>query len=59
MSCDIERHGERIRISGEMTVYDAAAVKEGLLAALQGDMAACFLDLSKVSEVDRSGLRGY
>lgn len=57
MSCDIERHGEHIRISGDMTIYDAAAVKEALLSLLQGDTGACFLDLSQVSEIDSSGLQ--
>jgi anti-anti-sigma factor len=57
VSCDIERDGIHICIGGEMTIYDAAAVKDGLLTALQAHTAACFLDLSKVSAMDSRGLQ--
>ena len=57
MGCDIERHGEQIRICGEMTIYDAAAAKGALLAALQGHIGACLLDMSQVSEIDSTGLQ--
>ena len=56
MTCEVEKLSDVIRIRGEMTIYDAAVIKDTLFSALQGESAVC-LDLSGVSEVDTTGLQ--
>ncbi len=56
MTCEVEKLGGVIRIRGELTVYHATVVNDGLLAALQGEPDVC-IDLSGVSEVDTAGLQ--
>jgi anti-sigma B factor antagonist len=46
-----------VRVSGEMTVHGAAALKEELLAAFVRHPRADRLDLSDVSEFDTAGLQ--
>ncbi|MBI5643262.1 MAG: STAS domain-containing protein [Deltaproteobacteria bacterium] len=48
--------GDLMRISGEMTIYNAPALKKGLLDALaeNRDLA---MDLSEVNEMDTSGFQ--
>jgi anti-anti-sigma factor len=46
------------RVTGEMTVYTAAAVKSALLEALRAHQEVAFeLDLSEVTELDTAGLQ--
>lgn len=47
--------GVLLRLDGEMTIYTAAALKEGLCPHLTAK--AVEIDLSGVSEVDSSGLQ--
>lgn len=56
MTCEVEKQSDVIRIRGEMTIYDAAVIKDTLFAALQGESNVC-LDLSGVSELDTTGLQ--
>jgi anti-anti-sigma factor len=56
MTCEVEVRGDFVQIRGEMTIYNAAAVKDELLAAL-GDPAGCRIDLAAVSEFDTTGLQ--
>jgi len=56
MTCEVEKLSGVIRIRGEMTIYDAAVIKDALFGALQGESDVC-LDLSGVSEVDTTGLQ--
>jgi anti-anti-sigma factor len=57
MSCEVEKHDDEILIRGEMTIYNAVALKNDLFAALAGQTHECALDLSKVSEIDTTGLQ--
>lgn len=56
MTCEVEKQDGVIRIRGELTVYEAALVKDELFEALQGEANVC-IDLSGVSEVDTAGLQ--
>lgn len=56
MTCEVEKLGDRVQIRGEMTIYDAALLKEKLFAALEGQPDVC-LDLSAVSELDTTGVQ--
>jgi ABC-type transporter Mla MlaB component len=50
------RNGKRLCLDGELTVSNAAALREGLLAALaQGDQVE--LDLEEVTAIDLAGLQ--
>jgi anti-anti-sigma factor len=53
----IRREGERIRISGELTMHYAETLAPLLLAAFPTDGSAAQLDLSDVSEIDTAGLQ--
>lgn len=52
----VKRRGERVKISGEMTIYHSAQLKTELGAILvrNGNME---LDLSDVSELDSAGFQ--
>lgn len=53
---DAARPAQTLRIEGEMTIYQAAEIKQTLLAALvQHD--ALDIDLSAVTEIDTAGLQ--
>jgi anti-anti-sigma factor len=56
MSCEVDKREGRIHVRGEMTIYDAAALKVGLFDAL-ADEPAGRLDLSEVTEIDTTGLQ--
>ena len=56
MSCEIDKREGRICIRGEMTIYDAVALKGALLAAL-ADEPSVRLDLADVTEIDTTGLQ--
>lgn len=47
---------EVLLLEGEMTIFNAAAIREQLLNAMQ-DKAALEIDMSSVSEFDTSGLQ--
>jgi anti-sigma B factor antagonist len=47
----------RLRITGEMTVYSAASLKQELFAALGRHRRATLMDLSEVREFDTAGLQ--
>jgi anti-sigma B factor antagonist len=55
MNARLHTDSTGIRVSGEMTVYAACALKQPLLDALAG--GARLLDLSEVSEFDTAGLQ--
>lgn len=57
MTCEIEKRDGRLHIRGEMTIYGAAALKDDLFAALEGELDGCALDLAGVSEFDTTGLQ--
>jgi len=44
-------------IEGELTIFTASALRETLLAALDGNIGEIRLDLSRVNEVDSAGLQ--
>ncbi|VTU33204.1 STAS domain-containing protein [Variovorax sp. PBL-E5] len=44
-------------IEGEMTIYRAAELRTGLLAALAGSEGDIALDLSAVTEIDSAGVQ--
>jgi anti-anti-sigma factor len=56
MTCEVEKLSGRVHIRGEMTIYDAALLKQKLFAALEGEPHV-HLDLSAVSEVDTTGVQ--
>jgi len=56
VTCEVEKQDGVIRIRGELTVYEAALVKDELFEALQGE-SNVRIDLSGVSEVDTAGLQ--
>jgi anti-sigma B factor antagonist len=57
MEAQVQYKKGRVRISGEMTVYAIAALKQDLFATLSGHKGAALLDLSEVSEIDTAGLQ--
>lgn len=57
MMCEIEKRDGRLYIRGEMNIYGAAALKDDLFAALEGEPDGCALDLAGVSEFDTTGLQ--
>ncbi len=57
MTCEIEKRDGQLHIRGEMTIYGAAALKDDLFAAIEGEVAGCALDLNGVSEFDTTGLQ--
>jgi anti-sigma B factor antagonist len=58
MHIDEQRQGRhtRLRIAGEMTIYEAAALYEKLLASLS-ECDALELDLTGVTELDTAGFQ--
>ncbi|MBS0347122.1 MAG: STAS domain-containing protein [Proteobacteria bacterium] len=58
MSLDIARDDghTRVRFSDELNIYNAAAIRDALLA-LPADESPCHLDLGDVIEVDCAGLQ--
>jgi anti-sigma B factor antagonist len=57
MSTQIESIAGGIRVTGEMTVYTAAQLKQPLLDAVAASGANVELDLSQVSEFDTAGMQ--
>jgi len=57
MSCEVAVAYGTLRVSGEMTIYHAEAMKAGVLGALMGEARVSAIDLSAVSEFDTSGLQ--
>ena len=57
MKGQVKRRKLRVHVSGEMSIYTAAALKEPLLAQLEKAGASAQLDLSEVSEFDTAGLQ--
>ncbi len=57
MSCEVEHRDGVIHISGELTIYAAASVKDAMVAALGRNDDACRVDVSQVSEIDTTGLQ--
>jgi anti-anti-sigma factor len=54
----VQRAGERIRVSGELTMHHAETLVPLLLAAFpDGSSTTVQLDLSDVSEIDAAGLQ--
>jgi anti-anti-sigma factor len=56
VTCEVEKLDGLLRIRGEMTIYDATAIKDSLFAALDGEPAAR-IDLQGVSELDTTGIQ--
>ena len=56
MTCEVDKLGGLVRIRGEMTIYDAAALKDRLFAELEGEPDAR-IDLNGVSELDTTGIQ--
>ncbi|MBW7957704.1 MAG: STAS domain-containing protein [Deltaproteobacteria bacterium] len=58
MPVRIEKDGENgsISVEGEMNIYHAQELKDGLMRAMDGEDSVS-LDLSRVSEMDSSGLQ--
>ena len=58
MSLDIARDDgqTRVRFSDELNIYNAAAIRDALLA-LPADGSPCHLDLGDVIEIDCAGLQ--
>jgi anti-sigma B factor antagonist len=58
MAFQVERKDGRLCVSGEMTIYSAAAMKDylvgELLAAVDGPLS---LDVSRVTEIDTCGVQ--
>ncbi len=52
----IEATDGHVRIEGEMNIYNAVELKEGLMKAIR-DAEGVSLDLSGVSEMDSAGLQ--
>ena len=52
----LEKDGETVRISGELSIYSAASLKEEMLAVL-GEWPDAALNLSDVHEIDTAGLQ--
>jgi anti-anti-sigma factor len=57
MGCIVETRANIVHVSGEMTIYAAAPLKEDLFAAMAVQPHACRLDLSNVTELDTCGLQ--
>ena len=57
MSFEIVSVEDALRVRGEMTINNAAAIKEQLFAALAQSPPGTEIDLSQVSELDTSGLQ--
>lgn len=49
--------GAMLRLAGEVTIYQAAQLKQDLLAALDGCGSGLALDLAQVTELDTAGLQ--
>lgn len=58
MPVRVEKDGESglISVEGEMNIYNANELKEALMKAVDGEGSVA-LDLSRVSEMDSSGLQ--
>ena len=46
-----------LRLEGDVTIYQAAALKQTLLAQLQGEGPVAVLDLSAVTAIDSAGVQ--
>jgi anti-anti-sigma factor len=57
MEFQVQHKKGRIRVTGEMTIYTAAALSQDLLAALTHHRRTKLLDLSEVTEIDTAGLQ--
>jgi anti-sigma B factor antagonist len=57
MTTKIESMAGGIRVTGEMTVYTASQIKQGLVAAIADGPANVRLDLSGVTEFDTAGMQ--
>jgi len=56
MKLHSEGNGGRLHLEGDMTIYHAAEIKDGLLGAL-AQCAALEIDLSDVTEIDSAGVQ--
>lgn len=57
MSFELSERKDVLCVRGEMTIYDAAGLKERLFAAVRSRAGDAKLDLSKVTEFDTAGLQ--
>ncbi len=57
MTCEIEKRDDGYHVRGEMTIYNAAALKESLFPAVNALEGPCCIDLKEVSEFDTAGLQ--
>ena len=56
INLDTSARPPRLTLSGEMTIYAAALLKESLLTTIE-DCPELEIDLAKVSEIDTAGLQ--
>lgn len=57
MTCEIEKRDGLVGIRGEMTIYEAPALKDDLFAALDSEPGDCAVELAGVAEFDTTGLQ--
>jgi anti-anti-sigma factor len=57
MTCEIDKREDAYHLRGEMTIYNAAVLKESLLSAVTAPVGPRCIDLSAVSEFDTAGLQ--
>jgi anti-anti-sigma factor len=57
MTCEVEMSAGVAHIRGEMTIYEAAALKALLFKALDSEPGHCAVDLAGVSELDTTGVQ--
>jgi len=57
MDTNVEKAPGRIAISGEMTIYAAAALRDDLFPFVRASQEPLQIDLSQVTALDTSGLQ--
>lgn len=57
MTCEIDKRDDGIHVRGEMTIYNAASLKESLFPAATDPAGPRCIDLAEVSEFDTAGLQ--
>lgn len=57
MAFELSERKDILCVRGEMTIYEAAGLKESLFAAVRSRSGEAKIDLSKVTEFDTAGLQ--
>ena len=57
MVCEVQKRGDAIHVSGDMTIYEAMSLRDALFEALDREPGRAIVDVSHVAEIDTTGVQ--